>query len=232
MKLSYSPGACSLAGHIALAEAGLAYELDRVDLKTKTTADGADFRQVNAKGYVPALVIGSGETLTGNIAILSWIAELAPQIGATGPLARARLLEMLAYVSTEVQKNFKPFFTHDASPADRAKAGAIVTKRLEYLAQNLSDDGFDMGSHFTVADAYLFVTLMWARKLVVVVPDSRRHYFDRVGQRGAVANALAHEGSSEVFTGRAPKCSSKRLPETSHDSPRFQFEEVLRPSAA
>ena len=58
MKLYYSPGACSLASHIALLEAGLEFELERVDLKTKLTETGRDFTTINAKGYVPALVLG------------------------------------------------------------------------------------------------------------------------------------------------------------------------------
>jgi glutathione S-transferase len=68
VKLFYSPGACSLAGHIALLEAGLAFDLERVDLKRKMTASGADFAALNPKGYVPALVLDSGETITENIA--------------------------------------------------------------------------------------------------------------------------------------------------------------------
>jgi glutathione S-transferase len=75
MKLYYSPGACSLADHIALHEAGIPFECEKVDLKTKRTQSGADFTTVNPKGYVPALTLDSGETLTENIAILDWIAH-------------------------------------------------------------------------------------------------------------------------------------------------------------
>ena len=75
MKLYYSPGACSLADHIALHEAGLSFEHEKVDLKTKRTESGADFATINSKGYVPALTLDSGETLSENIAILDWIAH-------------------------------------------------------------------------------------------------------------------------------------------------------------
>jgi glutathione S-transferase len=69
MKLYLTPGACSLADHIALHEAGLAFDRVRVDLKTKRTEDGRDFNQINPKGYVPALVLDDGQLLTENVAI-------------------------------------------------------------------------------------------------------------------------------------------------------------------
>lgn len=105
MKLYYSPGACSLADHIALREAGLPFELEKVDLRTKRTESGADYTAVSPKGYVPALTLDGGETLTENIAVLDWIAQAGGN-APSGPLGRTRLLEALAYISTEVHKSF------------------------------------------------------------------------------------------------------------------------------
>ena len=64
MKLYYSPGACSLADHIALNEADMKFDLVKVDLKTHTLGDGRSFRDINPKGYVPALEFDDGEVLT------------------------------------------------------------------------------------------------------------------------------------------------------------------------
>ncbi len=47
MKLYFSPGACSLAPHIALGEAGLNVDLVRVDLATHRLDDGRDFHGIN-----------------------------------------------------------------------------------------------------------------------------------------------------------------------------------------
>jgi glutathione S-transferase len=104
MKLYLTPGACSLADHIALHEAGLEFERVRVDLQTKRTEDGRDFNEVNPKGYVPALVLDDGQLLTENAAILCWVAERAPKLAPGGELGRIRLIEMLAFISTELHR--------------------------------------------------------------------------------------------------------------------------------
>src|SRR5687768_18513180 len=107
MKLYYAPGACSLATHIALLEAGLEFELERVDLKRKVTETGKDFTTVNSKGYVPALVLDDGSMITENVAVLDWIATQHRGLGIEGTLGRTQLFEALAYISTEIHKSFK-----------------------------------------------------------------------------------------------------------------------------
>ena len=76
MKLYYSPGACSLSPHIALKEAGLPFDLVRVDLKAKKLEDGSDYTQINPKGQVPALGLDSGDLLTEGAVIVQMIADL------------------------------------------------------------------------------------------------------------------------------------------------------------
>ncbi|MES2338939.1 MAG: glutathione S-transferase N-terminal domain-containing protein [Pseudomonadota bacterium] len=193
MKLYYSPGACSLADHIALHEAGLDFDHVKVDLKAKTTENSDDFTAINPKGYVPALALEAGEVLTENVAILEWIAQQAPRLGVAGPMGRTHLLEALAYISTEVHKGFKPFFTPDATEDAKAKAGETITKRLQYLADRFDGD-YLFGGTVSVADCYLFVMLLWAGRNGVTVPDPLPAFRDRMLARGAVQTALKHEG--------------------------------------
>ena len=115
MKLFYSPGACSLAGHIALNEADMKFDIVKVDLKGHKLEDGRSFRDINPKGYVPALELDDGEVLTENVAILAFIADRYPALMAPGQYGRYRLLEMLAYIATEIHKTFHPLF--DPRPA-------------------------------------------------------------------------------------------------------------------
>jgi len=197
MKLYYAPGACSLADRIALHEAKIAAEFEKVDLRSKTTETGVDFTVVNPKGYVPLLVLNDGESVTENIAVLSWIASQAPELVPAGSLGATRLLEALAFISTEIHKAFKPFYTRDASDAEKARAGTVITRRLEILAAGFTGP-YLLGSRFTVADAYLFVMLTWTCKFGVSVPDVLALYFERVKARDSVRRALAEEGLTEA----------------------------------
>lgn len=192
MKLYYAPGACSLADHIALHEAGLSFEHEKVDLKTKRTESGIDFTTINPKGYVPALTLNSGETLSENIAILDWIAHQETALKPSGPLGHTHLLEALAYISTEIHKGFKPFFA-GASDDDKAKAGETIVKRMGYLADTMQGE-FLFGPDLSVADCYLFVMLLWAKKNGLAVPSKLDAFRDRLMERSAVQMAMTHEG--------------------------------------
>ena len=191
MKLYYSPGACSLADHIALHEAGLTFERVKVDLKARRTADGRDYLQINAKGYVPALEFDDGQVLTENIAILSWIGDQAPMLAPKGPLGRFRLLEMLAFISTEIHKSFKPFFV-GASEEDKARANQYINKRMRWLADRKVGK-YLFGNEPTVADFYLFVMLRWAAKFNIAVPEGLAALQTRMSERPKVQSAIEFE---------------------------------------
>lgn len=192
MKIYYSPLACSLADHIALIEAGASFERESVDLKTKRTASGADFHDVTPKGYVPALVLDSGEILTENIAILDWLAAKYPALGVPGTLGRSRVLEALAFISTEVHRNFKPMW-HPENEGLKAQARATISALLNILADGLRGD-YLFGAAPSVADFYLFVMLLWAERFDVVMPAPLVAMRCRMASRPAVQAAMRHEG--------------------------------------
>src|SRR5438045_2485934 len=139
MILYYSPGACSLADHIALHEAGMEFDRAKVDLKTHTVEGGKDYAAVNPKGYVPALELDDGELLTENIAILHWVADQTPALMAKGRHGRHRTLETLAFISTEIHKAFKPFFA-GGSDEEKQRAGAAIARPLGLLADRIKAD--------------------------------------------------------------------------------------------
>ncbi|CCV15500.1 glutathione S-transferase C-terminal domain-containing protein [Mesorhizobium sp. STM 4661] len=202
MKLYYSPLACSLADHIALLEAGVPFERESVDLKTKRTASGADFNDLTCKGYVPALVLDSGEILTENIAVLDWLAMQYPALGVPGKLGRTRLLEALAFVSTEVHRNFKPMW-HASSEAEKAQAKATISRLLNLLADGIEGD-YLFGAAPSVADFYLFVMLLWAERFDVRLPAPFVALRRKMASRPAVQAAMLHEGLIGTKDRQAP----------------------------
>lgn len=199
MKLYYLAGACSTASMIALIEAGQKFEAFAVDRATKHTEDGKDFNQVNPKGYVPALVLDNGELLTENVAVLAYIASLDPSAGlgpAPGATSYYRLLEWLAYVSSEVHKNFSPLFRPDQHGSVHATFKENLAKRLDYIERHLSNAPFLMGENFTVVDAYLYVVLSWRDRVGVDISAFPRliAFYERVRARPSVAEAYRIQG--------------------------------------
>lgn len=192
MKLYYSPLACSLADHIALREAGAVFDLEQVDLQTKRTLAGRDFAQITPKAYVPVLILDNGETLTENIAILDWLAAQYPKLGGAGAFARTRLLEALAFISTELHRSFKPMW-HAASEADRNDARPGIAAHFR-LIENGATSVYLFGNDPTVADFYLFVMLLWAERFGVEVPPRLAALRDAMRDRPAVRTALRAEG--------------------------------------
>lgn len=199
MKLYYLTGACSLASFICLTEAGVPFERVAVDRKTRSTADGEDFNQINPKGYVPALRLDSGALLTENVAVLSYIADLNPAARLappTGTFERYRLLEWLGYVNGEVHKNFSVLFNASSPEVTRTAAQSSLARRLGFIETALGEAPFLMGDDFSVADAYLYVTLSWrARVGVDITPLARlTALYERVRARPSVQAARVAEG--------------------------------------
>ena len=192
MKLYYAPGACSLASRIALHEAGLAAEFERVDLKSKITERGHNYLALNSKGYVPMLVLDDWSAVTENTAILEFIADHEPKLVPGGPLGRTRLIELLSYLSAELHPAFKPYWG-ESSDAEQARAGEAVAKCFAFIAEHVREL-YLFGPRFTVADAYLFVMLRWAGMFGIQVPLTLLGYFERVAERSSVRQALAEEG--------------------------------------
>jgi glutathione S-transferase len=188
MKLYYAPGACSLSPHIVAREAGIAVDLKKVDLKTKTLAEGGSYTTVNGKGYVPALGLDDGSLLTEGPAIVQYLADQKPETG----LAQ----EWLNFISTELHKAMGTFFNPKAPEDWKAAVTERLGVRLDYVAKELAGKQYLMGDRFSVADAYLFTVMNWAPmvKFDLARWPSISDYQKRVAQRPKVQEALKAEG--------------------------------------
>lgn len=201
MKLYFSPGACSFSPHIALREAGVDYELVKVDLKNhKLVADGSDYYAINPKGYVPVLELDNGQRLTEGPAIVQYIADLKPELGlapAAGSFERYRLQEWLAFINSEVHKGFSPLFRSTTPEETKASAREALSNRLAFIAAHLDSSEFLMGKQFTVADGYLFTVLSWGQWVGIDLKQwpSLAAYVERVSSRPSVSAARAAEAA-------------------------------------
>ena len=199
MKLYYSPGACSLSPHIALLEAGLPYDLVKVDLKAKKLENGDDYLKVNPKGQVPALGLDNGELVTEGPVIVQMIADkaagknLAP---AAGSPERYRLQEWLNFITTELHKNFSPLFQPAIPDEVKNFFKDRIKGKFKYADSKLAGQDYLMGKQFTVADGYLFVMLKWAERTGMDLSEFKNlmAFKDRVAARPNVQAALKMEG--------------------------------------
>lgn len=191
MKLYSAPGFTSLADHIAMLEAGLQFDVVKVDLATKQIEGGGRYTDISPKGYVPALVFDDGEVLTENVAILAWVADRAAELAPHGHLGRYRLLEMLSFIASEIHKRFP---TYLSLPEDvREPIAQEILHWFRFAAGRL-ERGYLFGETFTVADSYLFQLARGAAQLGFPLPEPLPDYVVRIEQRPAVQAALRREG--------------------------------------
>lgn len=201
MKLFYSPGACSLSPHIALREAGLAFEPVLASTKTHKLADGSDYYAFNPLGYVPLLELDDGTRLREGAAIVQYIADLVPVRNlapANGTLPRYRLQEWLSFIGTELHKNFSPLFGAAMPEDGKQFFRDRLASRFQWLDGQLAGRDYLLGEHFSVADGYLFAIARWAKPPhadLTLYPNLLAHH-ERVAARPAVQEALRFEGLS------------------------------------
>ena len=201
MKLYFATGACSLSPRITLLESGLEFTAQQVDLRTKITGEGQDFRSINPKGSVPALELANGEILTEGPAIVQYIAdqvprrELAPPAGTIG---RYRLQEWLNWTATEVHKAFGPLFRPNTAAEVRDLARAQLETKFDFVDARLRDRTLLLGERFTVAEPYLYVMTRWAvaKSFDLARWPALMAFSTTLGGRPTVQLALTDEGLS------------------------------------
>lgn len=190
MKLYYSPGACSLASHIALVESGQDFEAVKVDLSRHETEVGEDFYGISKRGYVPVIETDEG-VLTENPAVLAYLARHTD----AAPEGRAwcKMLEWIGFVVSEIHGAYGPLFG-GGTEAEQAAAKDKLAGKYRLAVDILDRDDWVVADRPTVADNYLFVTTLWARKMGIDTPDWIADFRDRNLARESVQQAMAAEG--------------------------------------
>ena len=199
MKLYYSPGACSLSPHIALREAGLAFEPVLASTKSHKLQDGTDYYSINPLGYVPLLELDDGTRLREGPAIVQYIADQVPAKNlapASGTLPRYRLQEWLTFIGTEIHKSFTPLFMPAMPEEGKKLYRDRLMSRFTWVNGALAGKEYVMSGHFTVADGYLYVVTRWTGPMNIDISGLANlvAHQQRITARPAVQEALKFEG--------------------------------------
>lgn len=199
MKIYFMPFAGSLAARIAIHEAELDAEFVLVGMDRRLPC-GRDYREVSPMGFLPAIETPAGFTLSETSAVLTYIAELAPE-GVLAPPAFSdahyRMLSWLSFIATELHRGvFVPLVSYSgrAHDPDPARLRDVIVPALDHLARHLETREHLEGG-FTVADAYLFTVLTWSEHAGIGLDrwPVLKAWRKRLRARPSIAAALAEE---------------------------------------
>ena len=199
MKLYYKAGACSLAPHIILRESGRDFTMESVDLQSKKLENGDDYLAISPKGQIPALLLDDNTLVTEAVVIMQYLADAVPDrqlLAPVGSINRYKTLEWLNFIATELHKGFTPLFRPDTPEGYKPTVRGLLEKKLQYVNASLEGNEWISGQRFTIADAYLYNVLRWARavKLEIAGLHNIDAFMARVAARPSVVAALAAEG--------------------------------------
>jgi glutathione S-transferase len=201
--LYFSPGSCSLVIHSLMEELGVPFELKRVDLAADEHRAG-DYRRINPKGKVPALATPDG-VLTECVALVEYLCDNhgdGRMLGKPGTWQRAKTLEQIATLATEVHPLFNRFFHEDDFSDSKEVQAAVKARGTEKLNAYFREQDAQLtgpywsGDELTAADFYFMVIARWGRWLRPAANEMRniRPFYERMVARPAVARAFAREG--------------------------------------
>jgi glutathione S-transferase len=212
-KLFFSPGAVSMATHMALEELGAPYRLEPISI-SEGQQNSPQYRRVHPLGRLPALEIADGLVLTETPALLVYLAEQAPELELlpSEPVQRARANEWMSLLASAVHVTFISFFRPDRYTSDTQAMAALRVdgkqrffELLRYVESRLPAAGFVLGERYSLCDAYLSVFFLWARRFELPVSELPRYgsLTASVLQRPAVRRALEQEGFGHLYPATA-----------------------------
>lgn len=161
----FTPTSCGAATFISAKGAGVEFkEANVVSLADHTLVkNGEDYKKINPKGNVPALVLEDGTLLNENVGTLYWVGKNGKNVLGKDAVEETLVVNTLGYLASEVHQSFGPLFYYKGDDEGKKPLVEKLLKKLEYLEANYFDEDkkFLVGDAFTVADAYLYIMLHW-----------------------------------------------------------------------
>ncbi len=202
--LFISPGACAMASHVALLEAGIDHETQVIDLRTGQQRT-PEYLAVNPAGVTPAMKTDQG-VITQNAAILAWAAQTRPDKALApvdDPFAFARFNAFNGWLASSLHPALgKVLFSRPPlEGAAKDQAVEFALSKLELAESHLVEGPWVFGETWTLSDGYLMVFERWARQAGLLAksrfPKLNAH-LDLVQTREAVQAMLTSEGLQAV----------------------------------
>jgi glutathione S-transferase len=201
LKLYVAAGTCALASHIALAEAGADYTIERLNFKANQQ-NSPEYLEINPKGRVPSLVTDRG-ILTETPAMLAYIAQTFPK-AKLAPLddafAFAQVQSFNSYLCATVhvahahKLRGARWATDETSFADMKRmVPKTVGACFALIERKMLQGPWVMGEQYTICDPYLYTLATWLEGDGVdlaALPKVADHR-NRMAERPAVQKVLA-----------------------------------------
>lgn len=207
--LYFSPGAVSMATHIAFEETGIPYQLEPILLKDNQQRSER-YLKIHALGRVPAVEIQPGVILTETPALLGYLAEQVPalELLPRDPLLRARANEWMSLLSSGVHVTFISYWRPGRYTSDESAMAALKVDgkqrffaMLQHVEARLPASGYILGDRFSLVDSYATVFYLWGSRIELPVAELPRYsrLAAQVIARPAVRRALEQEGYGHLY---------------------------------
>ncbi|WP_342643902.1 glutathione S-transferase family protein [Rhodoligotrophos ferricapiens] len=204
LTLYWSPGSCSQAVRVALAECEAQYEARRLFLNEGDQSK-PEYLAINPRGRVPALQV-DGAVITEVLAILVFIARRWPErvLLPREPIAEAQSLATMAWLSNTVHPGFARLFRPErvvsdpaVYPAVRDNARTLTWSNLQEIERALQHAPWMAGAAYSVCDPYTLVFLAWGKRLEFPLDElpACQDFITRMLDRPAVRKVLEEENS-------------------------------------
>lgn len=201
--LCYAKKTCSIGIHVLMEEIGMPYDLRIVDF-SKGEQKTPEYKALNPKGKVAALVRDDGSVLTEYAAIAMWLAMTHPEkkLMPTDPEGIARTIEAMDFiVGTVHMLSWRLWRRPDAysdSPEEheqlRVRGKAAMMAALEVVDAQLEGKDYLMGD-FSIADTALYYNEYWATDVAGwTLPKNVQAHFERMKTRPSVQASRVVEG--------------------------------------
>ena len=202
----YSPGACSLAVHIALEEIHADYQIHCFSIGANENCS-IEYLKLNKWGRVPTIEV-DGVSVSEVSAILSYLVRidtgrrLAPSVDS---LDSARAMEWCSWLAsshhTAYAQLWRPerFIPEDAS-CDRERVRNHALERIRQFNQHIDQTiraPYVLGKYYSIADPYLIVFYRWGWRIGINMKEDYPRWADwseHMLERSAVTRALEQEG--------------------------------------